>query len=285
LDNDILTYFFEIDAVNTFDSLSLEKSFELSEVSLATSWSTPVLSDNTTWYWRARAFDGITYSDWVTGSFFVNLVNDAPGIPVIKNPGDLSEVNILTPSLVVNPSTDVDNDTITYDFEIYSDASLLNIVTSKTGASDSWQVGMNLTDNSTCYWRVRAVDEHDAASSWSDISSFFVNTSNDMPTAPMLNDPWNNGFTLSLNPVLSVNNSTDPDYDILTYEFELYSDRALSTLITSGTINEGNQITSFTIPVKLTDHTKYYWRVRANDGYLNSSWMPTAIFNVHTSRE
>jgi len=73
-DLDTLTYFFEIDTVNTFDSPSREQSPEVDEgAGDTTGWNPSKLDDNTDYYWRVRAFDGAAYSEWTTGSFFVNL--------------------------------------------------------------------------------------------------------------------------------------------------------------------------------------------------------------------
>ena len=280
---DTLTYFFEIDKIDTFNSPSLEKSPEVTEgAGDITSWVPSELVDNTTYYWRVRAYDGAAYSQWTTGSFFVNLSNDPPTTPTINNPGDNSEVTTLTPTLVVNPSTDLNLDQISYDFELYSDANLSDLATSTTGAETSWQVDVSLVDSVRYYWRARAVDEHGAASDWSDTVSFLVNV-NYQPTAPTLNNPVSGGTVTSLTPTLSVNNSTDPDNDTLSYEFELYSDQNLSNQVASSTVSQGNLITSWTLSSPLTDNTTYYWRARANDGNLASSWMPTALFVVNTS--
>ena len=126
------------------------------------------------------------------------------------------------------------------------------------------------------------MDEHGAASDWSDTVSFLVNV-NYQPTAPTLNNPVSGGTVTSLTPTLSVNSSTDPDNDTLSYEFELYSDQNLSNQVASSTVSQGNLITSWTLSSPLTDNTTYYWRARANDGNLASSWMPTALFVVNTS--
>ena len=282
-DLDVLTYFFEIDKVNTFSSASLEQSREVPEGSGDTTlWSPSQLDENTTYYWRAKAYDGLAYSQWTTVSFFVNVSNDAPTIPTINNPGDNTEVITLTPTLVVNPSIDLDLDQITYDFELYSDGNLSNLVTSTGDAGESWEVDVSLVDNVRYYWRARAVDEHGAASDWSAAVSFLVNV-NYEPTVPSLNNPVSGGTVTSLTPSLSVNNSTDLDNDSLDYEFEVYSDQNLSKQVAFSTVLQGNLITSWAVSPTLTDNTTYYWRARANDGNLVSSWMPTAVFVVNTS--
>jgi hypothetical protein len=282
-DLDTLTYWFEIDTVNTFDSPLLEQSLGVAEGTVDLTRRYPAeLSDNTTYHWRVRAYDGAAYSQWSTGWFFVNLLNDPPRTPTIINPGEASEVTRLQPTLVVSPATDPDLDQLTYDYELYGDADLLNRVTAATGCDTSWQVEVSLEDHSGYFWRVRAVDEHGAKSAWSPALSFFVNSVNDNPTPPSLNNPVSGGTVTTLTPVLSVNNSTDPDQDLLNYKFELYAEPNLTHRLASATVAQGNLITSWTVPLELLDHTTYYWRARTSDGALFSSWMPTAAFGVNT---
>ncbi|MGA1867729.1 MAG: right-handed parallel beta-helix repeat-containing protein [bacterium] len=178
IDFDPLTYFFELDKKDTYDSPLLTKSSETQEgPDGITSWALTELDDNAMYYWRARAYDGKTYSDWsITRSFFINLFNDPPSIPTINNPGDNSEVTTIRPTLIINPSTDVDLDNITYDFELYSDDALSNKVSSINGAGSSWNIDIDLTNNAHYYWRVRAVDEHGLASEWSSSAVFNVNS-------------------------------------------------------------------------------------------------------------
>ncbi|MGA1869956.1 MAG: MopE-related protein [bacterium] len=177
-DLDTLTYFFEIDKKDTFDSPSLQKSSEISQSPDGfTSWDITELDDNTMYYWRAMAYDGQVYSQWSSpGSFFVNLSNDPPSVPTINNPGDNSEVTAIRPTLSINPSTDLDFDKITYDFELYSDEALSNLVKSISDTEGSWHIDVNLVNYAHYYWRVCSVDEHGCASEWSPIAMFKVNS-------------------------------------------------------------------------------------------------------------
>ena len=86
-EGDALVYYFELDTVNTFDSPTKQASTGIAEGVSTTAWLVTGLADNTTYYWRARASDGNAQSGWVQGSFFVNTANDAPSVPVLKNPG------------------------------------------------------------------------------------------------------------------------------------------------------------------------------------------------------
>jgi subtilisin family serine protease len=281
-DLDTLTYFFEIDTVNTFDSSSLQKSVEVFEgTGNITSWKPIDITDHTTYYWRARANDGATYSDWILGSFFVNLSNDPPTTPTINKPEDNSYVTTLFPTLIINPSTDADFDEISYDFEVSLDSGFSELEASTNGTGTSWQVNVSLVNSDRYYWRARAVDEHGDTSEWSS-ASFLVNFTNHRPTIPTLNNPVSGGIAGSLTPTVSIDNSSDMDNDTLTYDFELYSDNDLTNKVDFGTVPQGKLITSWTVSSLLINKAAYYWRARANDGLLTSSWTPTAVFVVDT---
>jgi len=181
----ILTYFFELDTVNTFDGQQKQTSGAVTSGGPeTTTWQVSGLQDNTMYYWRASASDGVAESGWVEGSFFVNTANDAPSTPTLRNPGQMARVETLTPQLQLNPSTDMDNDHLTYEFEVYSDLFLSSLFASGTSDAPDWTVSPALDDNTWYYWRAGAKDEHGLASHWMEISSFFTNNNgvDDPPT-------------------------------------------------------------------------------------------------------
>lgn len=284
-DGDTLVYEFQIDSVDTFDGPDLEASMPIDQgVDGETSWM-PLsdLDENTTYFWRVCAYDGAAYSLWIQGSFFVNTQNSTPSVPGILNPGNGSSVSELAPTLSVVPAFDEDNDTLTYDYEVYTgdDPQADTLVVDVLDAGTAWQVATPLANRTSYSWRVRAVDEIGAAGPWSETAAFTVNV-NTRPTTPTLNNPVSGGMVTSLTPVLSVLNAEDPDGDPLFYDFELYSDIDLQYRVAGGTIGEDTLITSWTVPVDLSDNTSYYWRARGLDGILESPWTPTAVFTVDT---
>ncbi len=280
-----LTYIFEADTVMTFDSPDLIRSGNISEGQGTTSWHLDGLQDNTYYYVRVKASDGLAESQWseVMG-FFVNTGNDAPTTPVLANPSDGSGVNVFNPTLSVHNSSDIDGDALTYDFEIYEDAAMTTIAASITGIIEtprlsSWIVPVSLIENKTYYWRTRAFDG-ELYSNWMPAASFMVNTANDAPDAPTLHSPADGSSLDTLNPTLSVHNAADPDSDSLTYDFEIYSNGILIKSIT-GIPQDISGITSVILNEALSDNSTYRWRARAYDGDRYGAWMDMASFSIH----
>lgn len=284
-DSTNLTYIFEIDTVKTFDSPNMIISGNISEAQGTTSWHIDSLNDNTFYYVRAKANDGLAESQWSEViNFFVNSLNDAPTAPVLSNPSDGSGVNTFTPALSVRNSADVDKDVLTYEFELYDDPSMINPVSAIVGVMEtpqvtSWIVPVNLTENKRYYWRTRAYDG-ELRSVWMIPASFMVNTANDAPTAPALYLPAEGSSLNTLTPSLSVYNASDPDSDILTYDFEIYSNGVLIKSIT-GIPQNASGITSVTLSTGISDNTAYNWRARAYDGDRYGAWMNMAAFSIH----
>lgn len=288
-DSPVLTYFFELDTVPTFDSSGIMRSGSISSGQGTTLWQATGLQDNTLYYVRAKANDGQTDGPWSNVSvFFVNTVNDPPTASILANPSNGAGVNTFTPVLSVHNSTDLDRDVLTYEFEVYGDSALASLVTATGGVSGqvegvtSWIVPVVLTENATYYWRARAFDG-ETYSPWMPTASFMVNTANDAPSAPQLSSPAEGSSVATLTPTLAIKNAVDPDSDTLTYDFEIYSNGVL-VMGRSGVSSQAGGITSWTVTTALTDNTVYQWRTRAYDGDRYGAWMAMASFTVHVSQ-
>jgi Tol biopolymer transport system component len=396
--DDKLTYEFELYGDSGLTSL-LSPSGVVPETANISSWHIPIpLTENMTYYWRARAYDGHLYGEWmIPAGFRVNIENDPPTAPALSSPDDNAEVSTSAPLLTVNNASDPDSTNLTYNFDLALDANFTQIMASEAGVFEgqgttSWQVPVNLTENTYYYWRSQADDwlttgpwmatvrffvntaneapaapalvspadgseiatlyadvvaanstdpesavltylfeadtvntfdspdiirsgnipegqnttmwylntlsdntlyyvrakasDGQAESPWSGVISFFVNTANDAPATPVLANPSDGAGVNTFTPTLSVHNSSDMDRDHLTYEFELYGDAGMTTLMAGETgILEAPQISSWTVPVILTENMTYYWRARAYDGQAYSGWMPLASFFVNTAND
>ncbi len=185
-DEDILRYRFVLDTSASFDSQNLRDSGFINESEDFTIWKVSGLEDNTWYYWKAMADDGTVFSNWAEGRFFVNTQNDFPSQPKVKNPGNNAWVNTLTPVLEVIESEDIDNDVISYEFELYKKEFSENIpaVFNVVSRINSVLVTTELDDNEFYFWRARAIDEHGLKSGWTELSCFFTDNNgvNDLPS-------------------------------------------------------------------------------------------------------
>jgi hypothetical protein len=178
-DNDGLTYVFEIDRVSSFDSSTKQASGPVAQgAGGTTSWLVNNLIENQRYWWRVKAQDGKAESNWVVADFLMNANNDAPPVPSINNPGNGAWSPTLQPTLSANPVTDPEGEAVHYQFEVYRDADLTQKVAQGSSAegNPSWQVTPALQDHTSHWWRVRALDVHDAASDWSLPAVLYVST-------------------------------------------------------------------------------------------------------------
>jgi len=283
-DGDPVTYDFEIYSDEEMKVLVVSQS-GVSETPETTSWTVAqMLNDNAWYFWRVRATDGLGFSQWAYGAFFVNTVNDPPGPFNISSPADKVEVTSATSILEVTNSTDPDQDVLTYSFEVYGDRSMATLVVSESGlaqgatGSTSWTVNTPLSENTWYYWRAKATDEH-GASTETAVASFFVNTANDAPGMPTVLDPADGAEVTVQELDLVVANSTDVDGDTLTYFFELDRVNTFDSpaKISSGSVIEGLTTTAWRVS-GLEENTWYYWRAKASDGAAESEWVVAAFF-------
>ncbi len=207
---------------------------------------------------------------------------NGPSAPVLLAPENGERVASLTPDLVVENATDPDADTLTYEFELYADSELSELVTSVTNLPQSepttlWPLDTALTENSRYYWRARAADPF-VSGPWSATGDFLVDEVNEAPSTPTPISPI--GSTDTDTPTLLVDASADPEADTITYLFEVWADDAEGELVTEGESAEPN----FALQVALTEDTVYFWRAAAADDQgAESPWSDLAPMLVNTS--
>jgi hypothetical protein len=139
-------------------------------------------------------------------------------------------------------------------------------------------------ESDTVQLRCRAVAlDQSETSPWSSPRAFSVSGGfvNSPPSAPTPFSPLAHDIVTSLRPVLVVNNSEDPDEDVLTYEFEVPDAAGTTLLASSGPVAQASPRTSWIVPAGvLEDNTEYTWRARSYDGHSNSAWMDLVPFRV-----
>ncbi|MSP15952.1 MAG: PKD domain-containing protein [Myxococcales bacterium] len=212
---------------------------------------------------------------------------DGPSAPVPVAPVCGSQVSVLAPTYLVDNATDPQSSDLAYEFELYADILLTSLVTEEVGVTGgavqtSWNPGTVLLENDRYFWRVRATDGQ-TYGAWSVVCDFLINTVNEVPTAPGINFPDVGTQVSSTSPLLVVDDALDPEGDLLTYTFELFSDHLLTTLIDSqdGVPDAVGGTTSWNVTAVLLEDTWYYWRVRAADSFgAAGTWSETGRFFV-----
>src|SRR3990172_3333013 len=101
---------------------------------------------------------------------FTRSVNSAPTRPTVNTPVNNAEVAVLTPTLVVNASTDADGDEVTYTFEVSEASGFVSVTASVVGVTSNgttaaWTLSKELEENRRYYWRALASDG-DLNSQW-----------------------------------------------------------------------------------------------------------------------
>jgi len=145
--------------------------------------------------------------------------------------------------------------------------------------------GSDLLEDDVHYnWRVRSVDNEDSASTWSEAWNFWLNLENDVPFAITKGFTPADSITVSsVNPVLSWNAGSDPDFsdnqERLNYIVELSSETDFS----SGLYSDSTAFGVNSIKVdSLSDESIYFWRVKVRDDEgVESDWSAVQAFIIN----
>lgn len=283
-DGDQLDYQFQISTSTAFYTIPAQVAHHPEGYGSTTSWtSNASLNNNTTYYWRVRAYDGESYSSFSqVRSFYVNVdvSNDPPSAPSAASPvaGYMSQST--TPNLVVNNSIDPDGDNLSYYFEIWN--SQRSALITSSGAvpegdanSTAWMADPPLPRGQRYYWKCRSFDGEDY-SAWMGWSYFDVaaGLNNTPPAQPTTYLPHDGDTLIGSSHILIVFNTTDPDNDPLTYEFRLCADEDMSSVIEqANNVPPGPFLTtSHATAAALNDGQTYRWQSRAFDGSDYSEW-------------
>ena len=288
-DGDSLTYQFELYADPGYRELVASEE-GLPEEEETTGWAVPVeLTENFGYHWRVRATDGYSFSLWSYGAFVVNCANDPPGEFSISRPRDGALVDTVRPLLEVTNSLDPDPGLLTYGFEVYADSDLTTPVASAIGIPAGsagitiWGPGKDLTDGVTYYWLATVSDELDVRSETA-VGSFTVDLFHPAPPSPAIISPPAGMKITATDIGLTVANANHSA--TLSYFFELDVEKSFNSpfKVVSTAISAGaGDITTWPV-AGLTDHTRYFWRVRASDEMADSGWT-TGDFFVGTTDE
>ena len=147
------------------------------------------------------------------------------------------------------------------------------------GMSDTWEAanGLDPTDPTD------ATGDPDA-DGVSNLDEFLGGTDPnvfDGPDTPVPTSPIDGAEVADAQPTLVWDPANDPNGDALTYDVEVYADAALATLLTSASTAD----LDWDVDVVLPENADAYWRVRADDGWIASTWSDLEPFFVNETNE
>jgi hypothetical protein len=225
----------------------------------------------------------------------IGIGGSEPGAPTLNAPAHLATAEVVRPTLVVNNAVSFQGVPLTHRFEVYSDAALSNLVAQvpaiASGAdTTSWQVDVNLNNNSEYWWRCRATDGTNVGP-WMRTASFYVNELNHPPLPIEIIGPPDGTLITNLSDTLVWLPTTDPDEgdSVVFYHIQVDRNPGFSapsinvTNIPVPSLPEGSYW-AFAMPLNelpgatnLVLGTAYHWRIRAQDNrYGWSAWSPGA---------
>jgi MYXO-CTERM domain-containing protein len=278
-DEDALLYTFQIfsdrnlnDMVETFEDV--QETPNRTQVTLQT-----LLTENQSYYWRVRAYDGRGYSPYTPLTKFIfSQVNDPPSVPSPVAPqGTITSAPVFETLQAVDP----EGQPLTYDFQVFFDLPDNQDLHSGTIAviggnlpRVTWTSPTPFEENTRYRWRVRAGDPVNGRSEWSDYLPFFYNAVNAVPTQPQIISP-DDGVTLEgpSDLIFVATAAQDEDLDTVTHAFRLATGEGFGPndiVISEGDFPAGpdDEVTwdltgGGTV---LEENTWYYWDVRSYDG-------------------
>ncbi len=224
-----------------------------------------------TYYWRVKAVDNNdNQSDWSIIDYFTIDIPDtqAPGVP----DGLTDSVNGDSVSLDWSDSTDNKSGVKEYVVEFANNDQFTFAISNYVTSSELELA--DLTDMTTYYWRVKAIDNSYNESAWSETAVFSIDipdtTAPDVPTG--LSDS-----VIETDATLDWDNSTDNKSGVREYIIE-YATNSMFTNAVSQTV------TSSEFELSSLTYGNYFWRVKAIDNeYNESAWSTVDSFQVMPS--
>jgi parallel beta-helix repeat protein len=239
------------------------------------------LIDGATYWLRLRVNNSIAWSDWKQLMFRMNSI---PTIPELRLPFAEGIAPSQQPGLAIRNSTDAENDSLLYTFDVSPDNFATTVFTfTKKQDADSLTtliVDSTLVENGQYWWRVKANDYYES-SEYSPARSFYVNSTNTAPTAVSLTQPANTTATplTILRPQFVWTASTDPDpWDTTKYDLLIAIDSDFMFVQQIPNLTT----TSHTLASDLLWGLRYWWKVRSVDRQGAFGWSPVSAFRTVT---
>jgi len=219
----------------------------------------------------------------------IGIGGPAPSAPALVAPVQNGNVAVFQPQLVVTNAFDPQNDTLTYQFEVYSNETLQAealVATVPVLASGidttAWTVDTPLVNHQRYWWRCRASDGT-ASGPWMATASFYVNRINLVPWPVTLLGPEPHARLADLSSWMTWLSTFDPNLDdaITSYQVQISTNASFTSLLAdvSNLAPEASgapYVLQSAISIQLQElaglpalpnNARCYWRVRAWDRF------------------
>ena len=191
------SYYLQVD-----DDMDFSSPFHDNSTIITTSHSVPGLASGTTYHWRVSATNTAGTSDWSSIWHFTTIA-EMSSTPALSSPPSGS-VNQSDPVLLIwNITSGADS----YRIQIDDNGDFNNPVVDEDELNNNSFEFSGLNDGTTYYWRIKAFNDCDAESVWSEIWSF-------TGTPTYLSDITDNEYMLSQNYPNPFDHSTSIDFII-----------------------------------------------------------------------
>ncbi|MFH0918745.1 MAG: hypothetical protein V1913_00155 [Fibrobacterota bacterium] len=247
------------------------------------------LADDRFYYWGVAAVDNHHASSVYSPAlrFFVNWVNDTPGVPYALRP---TFGTLVFPGEYLRwncDSTDEFRDTTRYLVQVARDSLFTDLLVSGDTVVTDQQVRISslphyasLQSERYLYWRVAAGDGAGQSRGFSASAKIFFSLTNSAPGIPLNLVPADSSVIVYPTGNLTWSAVTDPETDPVYYEVWIKDspiDTAADSVSMTATLGDltlpGFVLKDVTHYRQLQDHRVYFWRVRSRDNhYNNSSW-------------
>jgi hypothetical protein len=114
-----------------------------------------------------------------------------------------------------------------------------------------------------------------------------VDKSLETPDQPVVIKPDSGQVLTDTSVDFVVENQTDPESDTLEFQFEVYEDAELNSIFTGDQIlqNNSDDQTTWNPSISFKDNQRYFWIVRAYNGYAYGEWSDTLSFVVNSGND
>ena len=179
--------------------------------------------EENTWSTGPRTPRCTTGPSMPIAGFFVNLVNEPPGIPGLASPLDGSATDRLELEAIVPADPDLDDVALVFTLELADGSLLVSGELSSETDTVIWSPAVTLVEGDVMCWSATPIDEHGLEGPSSEVACFSIELTNLAPTVPVIQTPESGAVIASLTPI-RVLNGEDPEDKSTQHRFEIDTD-------------------------------------------------------------